>query len=460
MKKGIIVASFGTTHIETRKKCIDSIVDKVREAFPNFLVTSCFTSRIVKKRIEENEGISIFNEIEAKDYLLSQGVSQIYIQPLHIIPGFEYEKLLKLDCKLGKPLVYDDKSIEELASILSSYSKGVSVFAGHGTEHTADAFYQKLEDRINHKGLKTIIGTIEGEKTLDNVIEKLKHENIKEIDLYPLMLVAGDHAVNDISGEEDSWKKSIEAEGIKVNFHMKGLGQNLKVQEAYLERLRDLVGLGRLSLIGTGPGASDLLTLRAINRIKEADLIFVPVNNGKNIAFDTIREFVTDQEIVELDTPMKTIKAEEYDRNAEIIFNKLGNKKGIYITIGDAMIYSTAIYLLDRLKGRIVYETVPGTPAFLAAFDSLSLAITIKQDSFLMLDRLDSEREKLLDGVDSVAILKASMHTEEVLNILEKHKFTYYLFKRVSMHDQELLTKREDILANKDYISILIGRKK
>ena len=111
MKKGLILASFGTTHIDTREKAIENIEKAIANRFPDVKCLRCFTSRIVVKRIKENEGISIFNEKEAIDALLEDGIQEedIYIQPLHMIPGVEYEKLAALKVEhLGKPELMEE----------------------------------------------------------------------------------------------------------------------------------------------------------------------------------------------------------------------------------------------------------------------------------------------------------------------------------------------------------------
>ncbi len=459
MKKAIIVASFGTTHVDTRKNCIDPIVEMIEKSFPDYEVVEAITSRIVKKRIREREGLEIFNEIQAKNYLEERGFTEIYVQPLHVIPGHEYEKLRALNLPIGKPLIYDEESICELSKALKAEGHiGHRTYIGHGTDHNADVLYQELEDELDGD---YIVGTIEGDKDLDAVIEELKAKGIKKTTLCPLMLVAGDHAKNDIAADEDSWKQAIMNAGIEVEVDLCGLGQKQSVREIYVNRVKTLLNesKSKLYIIGTGPGASDLLTIRAVNALKNSDVVFIPVNKGKTMAYDTVIDYIKDAEIVEIELPMKHVTHEDYKNAANIIEKHTKGKTGSYITIGDAMTYSTAIYILDEITSNMKIEVVPGIPSYIYAFDETIMPMTVKGDNFLLLDNVNEDNKKLLADVDSVAILKASMNPEVCIEALEEYGFEYRLIKRASFDIQEIIANKEDILNNKDYMSLIIARK-
>ncbi|MDO5717594.1 MAG: sirohydrochlorin cobaltochelatase [Tissierellia bacterium] len=456
MEKAIIVASFGTTHKDTRIKCIDPIVEMIRERFPDYMVVEAITSRIVRRRIENNEGLKLFNEIEAKDYLMSLGIKEIYVQPLHIISGHEYEKLKKLDLITGKPLMYDYDSVVELAEVLKSYNEKKTAFIGHGTDHEADELYDMLERELSDN---QIVTTIEGSKSFDHLLDNLNAG--EEILLSPLMLVAGDHAKNDIAGEEDSWSSMLKERGYKVEVDLRGLGEIQEIREIFLKRVDELVNKNRrkLYIIGTGPGASDLMTMRAINAIKESNIIFAPENKGRNMALDTASKYINNSEIVEIPLPMKDVVDEDYIRAADIIMENLGNKTGAYLTIGDAMTYSTAIYIMERLPKDLDIEIIPGITSYIYSFDKLAVPMAIKGDSFLLIDRLNKSNADILDEVNSVAILKASMNPEETIKILEDKGFEYNLVKRASLEKQEIIDDRDEIISNRDYMSLIVARK-
>lgn len=255
MKKGIIVTSFGTTYQETRKLCIESIEERIKNEFNDYLVLRAFTSRIVISRIFKNENIKIDNPTEAMEKLKDQGIKHIYIQPLLIIEGIEYEKLLKeirdfikenSDCivNIGKPLLSSDLDFRNVSKglELSDENRAV-VFMGHGSEHKADMAYEQLETVIRDKENNNIfIGTVEGEKSIEDILIELKEKHIDNVLLRPFMLVAGDHAINDMSSsEDDSWKSILEENGIKSTIDLKGLGEIGAIQDIFIQHLRDII---------------------------------------------------------------------------------------------------------------------------------------------------------------------------------------------------------------------------
>lgn len=257
MKKAIIVVSFGTTYELTRKLCIESIENRIKEKYKDFLVVRAFTSQMVINKLKKRDNYFVDNPMEALYRIKEEKINNIFIQPLHIIPGYEYEKLLKqvekfnsensgFNIKIGKPLLYTDldyiKVVEALDLDENNEDKAI-VFMGHGTEHSADNAYIKLEETFSEKLYKNIyIGTVEGNKTIDNIVPHLKKNNIKKVDLMPLMLVAGDHAINDMASEEgDSWKSRIVSEGIETNVVLRGLGEIEGIQNIYIEHLEDIL---------------------------------------------------------------------------------------------------------------------------------------------------------------------------------------------------------------------------
>ncbi len=253
MKKGIIITSFGTTHEDTRIKCIESIEDRVKEEFKDSLVLRAFTSKLVMKILKDRDNLHVDSLSQALEKMLDEGINDIYIQPLLIIEGVEYEKILrearnflksnKCIIQIGKPLLSSDKDYADLISALSLNKEEATVFMGHGSYHKSDQVYQKLEDFIRESGNKTtFIGTVEGEKTIEDIVDNLKKKAIEKVILKPLMLVAGDHAKNDMaSDEEDSWKSVLEENHIEVRTIIEGLGENKKVQDIFISHLKAIM---------------------------------------------------------------------------------------------------------------------------------------------------------------------------------------------------------------------------
>lgn len=211
--------------------------------------------------------------------------------------------------------------------------------------------------------------------------------------------------------------------------------------------------------IGTGPGASDLLTLRAVKAMEEADIIFAPNNRGKNMALNTAEEFIKDKEIIYIDFPMGNVTGEHYIDAAKIILDNIPKGgKGAFLTIGDSMIYSTFIYIMEELQGEeIDIEIVPGIPSFVASAAEAQVPLTVKGDNFILCDEF---YEGLLKHGESMAILKTLRDKEDILNILEDNNYNYNYIKKVSLEDQEILEDKEEILKDKHYMSLILARKK
>ena len=147
---------------------------------------------------------------------------------------------------LGRPLLtYIDDYRETVDAIKQDLEEKMEideaiVFMGHGTEHESHSSYPAIEYMLRDYGLNAYVGTVEGYPELEHVIKKLKNKNIKTVDLMPFMLVAGDHAVNDMaSDEEDSWKTVLEQEGFNVKVHLRGLGENPYIQEKFKNHALD-----------------------------------------------------------------------------------------------------------------------------------------------------------------------------------------------------------------------------
>lgn len=211
--------------------------------------------------------------------------------------------------------------------------------------------------------------------------------------------------------------------------------------------------------IGTGPGASDLLTIRAVKTIGNSDVIFAPYNKGINMALDTAKEYINNKKIVLLDFPMGKVERSHYQKAAKTIMKEIPEGgSGSFLTIGDPMIYSTFIYLMEELEDeKIEIEVVSGIPSFIAASAESKSPLTKKGETFLLCDDFELE---ILDKVDSIAVLKTSKNKEKLLDQFQENNFSYIYVKRASLKDIKILTEKDDILNDNDYISLILGRKK
>lgn len=254
MKRGIIITSFGTTYEDTRKLCIEPIEDRIKAEFKDDLCLRAFTSRVIISRLKKKSGYEVDNPTQALEKMKENDIKDIYIQPLLIIEGHEYDKIKgeigrflmdnpDFNISLGKPLLSDRIDYENAVKALNinnNIADRALVFMGHGTDHQADMSYSILQDIIKSEGYKNIfIGTVEGEKTIEDIVGKLIENKIQEAALRPFMLVAGDHARNDMaSDDEDSWKSILEKNDIKVNIEISGLGEVKAIQDIFIDHLR------------------------------------------------------------------------------------------------------------------------------------------------------------------------------------------------------------------------------
>ncbi|GLC32471.1 sirohydrochlorin cobaltochelatase [Clostridium omnivorum] len=263
MKKAILVVSFGTTHKDTLKLTIEKIEDRIKRTFPEYEMRRAFTAHMIIKILKDRDGIVTDTPEEALEKLKLEGFEEVIVQPLHIIPGaeFDYIKLVVDEYKrkgvfkkisLGRPALYFQAVEEELPDDYKIFVEAIdevipkdkaAVFMGHGSSHPANACYGCLQSVLSDLDKEKIyIGTVEGYPTIETIIRRLKKDNVKEVVLVPLMLVAGDHAKNDMaSDEEDSWKSILEVEGINSEVYLHGLGEIEKFQDIYLKHIKDVI---------------------------------------------------------------------------------------------------------------------------------------------------------------------------------------------------------------------------
>lgn len=260
-KDAILVLSFGTTYKDSRAKTIDKTVAAIQAAHPNQKVVTAFTSHIIVDRIKAKEGLTIPTPEQAMAQLKKDGYTRVAITTLDVIPGMEYAydtaifDLYKNDFKrmtIGTPILYwmgQEDQRDDLAEFVQALStqfpkigkKDAVLVMAHGTPHPANAYYAVLQDRLDAANLGNVfVYSVEGWPHLDTVIPQLKAKGIKNITLMPMMMVAGDHANNDMAGADaDSHKSILEKEGFKVTPYIHGLGENAAVRNMFVERANE-----------------------------------------------------------------------------------------------------------------------------------------------------------------------------------------------------------------------------
>ena len=269
----ILVVSFGTSFNDSRAEDIGGVEKALQAAYPDWSVRRAFTAQIIINHVQARDDEKIDNMDQALERAVDNGVKNLVIQPTHLMHGAEYDELTEAvenykdkfeSVKIAEPLLgevgADETAINEdkaavaeaitaeavktagFDSLDAAKEEGTAfVFMGHGTSHTAKISYSQMQTQMEQLGYENVfIGTVEGEPedtACEAVIEKLKNAGYKKVILRPLMVVAGDHANNDMAGDDDdSWKSQFEASGVfdSIDTQIAGLGEIDAIQQLYV----------------------------------------------------------------------------------------------------------------------------------------------------------------------------------------------------------------------------------
>jgi precorrin-2/cobalt-factor-2 C20-methyltransferase len=211
--------------------------------------------------------------------------------------------------------------------------------------------------------------------------------------------------------------------------------------------------------IGIGPGDKELITLKGYRLIRECDYVFIPKSKGESLAGKIVGDYLEGKRIIELDFPMGDDNSERYKASAINICEILKEDEfGVFLTLGDPMTYSTYIYLMLEFKNiDIEVETIPGITSFNSAAARLSLPLTLREESFYLAD--GDVEEEILKKVNSVCILKIIKNKLRIIEKLETQGFEYVFVKRCSMENEEIIYDKEEMLKDKDYMSLIYARR-
>lgn len=270
-EKELLVVSFGTSYNDSRVADIKSIEDALQAANPDWSVRRAFTAQIIINHIQARDGEKIDNMEQALERAVANGVKQLVVQPTHLMHGAEYDEMCAAidkvrdkfeSVEIAEPMLGEvgsdaavinaDKEAVAKAVVAAALSEsgyestaaakeaGVAyVLMGHGTAHVAKVTYSQMATQMEKLGYENVfVGTVEGEPeetSCEAVIEAVKNAGYTTVVLRPLMVVAGDHANNDMAGaDDDSWKTMFEAAGLTVNCQISGLGRIADVQALYV----------------------------------------------------------------------------------------------------------------------------------------------------------------------------------------------------------------------------------
>ena len=267
----LLVVSFGTSFNDSRVKDIKGIEDALQAAYPDWSVRRAFTAQIIINHVQARDGEKIDNMQQALDRAVANGVKNLVVQPTHLMHGAEYDEMMEMideykdkfeSVAVAEPLLgevgadaavinADKEAVAKAVTAAAVKDAGFDsleaaaeekvafVFMGHGTSHTAKVSYSQMQTAMQTLGYSNVfIGTVEGEPedtSCEAVIAAVKEAGYTTVVLRPLMVVAGDHANNDMAGaDEDSWKTMFEAAGFTVNCQISGLGRIADVQALYV----------------------------------------------------------------------------------------------------------------------------------------------------------------------------------------------------------------------------------
>lgn len=261
--KALLVVSFGTTHDDTRVKTIEKIEQEAREAFKDYKFYRAWTSGIIISRMKKRN-FFVDNMEEAMQRIISDGNKELIVLNTHIINGIESDKMLAHinkyrqnfdSIKVNSALLTDDKDYEGVIKVFANQiaedvkkeldidivndKEFAVVLMGHGSAHYTNASYAALDYRFKSKGYDNFyIANVEGYPYIEDVIPMLENKNYKKVFLMPFMIVAGEHAKEDMAGdEEDSYKSILKSKGYEVKYLLKGIGEYKEIRELFIRKV-------------------------------------------------------------------------------------------------------------------------------------------------------------------------------------------------------------------------------
>ena len=254
----LLVVSFGTSFNDSRRLTIGAIESTLEQEIPEFSIRRAFTSQIIIDHVADRDHEIIDNVSQALDRALDNGVKTLVLQPTHLMNGFEYTDLVQEIAQyadafdqiaVGEPLLSGDEDFEAVAKAIiaatAEYDDGNTAicFMGHGTEADSNSVYAKMQTVLDDLGAENyFIGTVEAQPSLEDVLAMVQAGDYQRVVIEPLMVVAGDHANNDMAGdEEDSWKSTFEAAGYEVVPILRGLGELEKIRALYVQHAKAAV---------------------------------------------------------------------------------------------------------------------------------------------------------------------------------------------------------------------------
>ena len=249
--QALLVVSFGTSYEETRKKTIEMLETRLADAFPKRKLYRAWTSNFIIKKVYKTHGLKIDSIEESLERMETDGITDILVQPTHLIDGFENRRLFSLlaerrssfnTIRLGNCLLSSDKDVKQIAQALNTIyplkDNYALILMGHGSSRQPTDMYARLEGSFRGTGNKQIyIGTIEDDHSLERILDHIRKQRPDRIVLAPLMIVAGSHVNTEMAGDDPaSWKNVISTEGFDVRVVKRGLGEYKEIANIFVAR--------------------------------------------------------------------------------------------------------------------------------------------------------------------------------------------------------------------------------
>jgi len=268
----ILLVVFGTSYPEAQA-AYENIERVYREEFPQAEVRIAFTSDFIRRKLLDRDNVTIDNPLTALAHLNDEGYTNVVVQSLHVIPGEEFHDLANivesvrgiegkfgfLNLVLGEPLLMNLEDYRNVSRALASQfeqnttgtertphssprdaGQMAVIFMGHGTDHSANSAYSQMANILAEDHKNVFLGTVEGYPGYDEVLASLNESGVKKARLIPFMVVAGDHALNDLTGNEsESWKSMLEKEGFEIDYNLLGMGENDGIVEIFVGHTKE-----------------------------------------------------------------------------------------------------------------------------------------------------------------------------------------------------------------------------
>ncbi len=487
-KKAVLVVSFGTSYRETREKTLDATEREICAAFPGYEFRRAYTSPTIRRILRARDGILVDDPAGALERLAQEGFREVVVQTLHVIRGFEYDGLRAVVAQYrgrfdvlacGEPLLAEEadyrEAVQVMGAALAPFRRaGRSiVLMGHGTEHAANESYARLQRAFDEAGFDDVlVGTVEASPTLDNMLELVRTQQCGSVVLTPFMMVAGDHACNDMAGDgEDSWKSKFLRGGCQVECVMKGLGEYEGIRRMYVRHAKTAAAgkpAGTLYGIGVGPGDPELLTLKAARILRGCEVVAAPSEHVEDsvayqIALAAVPELAA-KEHLGAAMPMTRDAAARraaHERAADLVCGLLGQGKDVaFVNLGDVTVYASYLYVHRLVQARgFQAELVSGVPSFCAAAARLGIGLGEDADQIHILSQPEQIEEGLkLPGTK--VIMKMGKNLAHVKALIREQGLDACLVERCGMEGERVCALADETDAGAGYYSLLIVKER